>query len=127
MSEVEKIWILYDFDENGDLDFEEISEYFKTRSNQVLSHAQLKSTFTEIDLNKDGVIQKSEMIQFLHKLARENKEITFKTEDELNKDFYKEKKQTHDIKRLLTLIKNGVKDEYKGSQYKKTMTNLFKK
>ena len=29
MSEVEKIWILYDLDENGTLDFEEIELYLK--------------------------------------------------------------------------------------------------
>ena len=29
LAEVEKIWILYDLDENGTLDFEEIREYLR--------------------------------------------------------------------------------------------------
>ena len=38
LAEVEKIWIQYDIDQNGELDFDEISEYLRNRS---CSHCDL--------------------------------------------------------------------------------------
>ena len=37
MAEVEKIWIWYDLDDNGDLDYEEILGYLKERAYPHLS------------------------------------------------------------------------------------------
>ena len=55
LAEVEKIWIQYDMDNNGELDFDEISEYLTNRacSHLKLSHIQLKAIFDLIDQNGD--------------------------------------------------------------------------
>ena len=60
MAEVEKIWIQHDIDENGFLDFDELSVYLKKTAYPFLnmSDIQLKSIFDHIDKNHDGAIDK---------------------------------------------------------------------
>ena len=55
LAEVEKIWILYDMDDNGELDFDELSAYLRNRScsDKELKHEELQKIFDEMDENGD--------------------------------------------------------------------------
>ena len=73
MSEVERIWIEYDMDNNGTLDFDEIASYLKKRAYPHLTLGQdvLRKIFDLIDENGDNTISKEEMRFFLHLLVDE--------------------------------------------------------
>ena len=77
IAEVEKIWIQYDLDENGFLDFDELSEYLMIVAipHLKLTSDQLKALFDKIDDNGDNCISKEEMGQFLHLLIHEQKDL----------------------------------------------------
>ena len=64
ISEVEKIWIVYDVDDNGTLDFPEIREYLEKMAFPSLSMSmeQLHQMFMAIDTDGNGCIDKQEMI-----------------------------------------------------------------
>ena len=51
-AEVEKIWINYDLDRNGTLDFKEVCSYLKSRCPHMPDEA-LYGTFAKIDINND--------------------------------------------------------------------------
>ena len=80
MAEVEKIWIVYDLDENGVLDYEEISLYLKKTAypNLNLTDDHLKAMFDHIDLDGNGTIDKHEMERFLTMLIQEQKDLIFR-------------------------------------------------
>ena len=77
LSEVEKIWILYDLDGNETLDFEELKPYLLERAYPHLSlpEEDLKEIWGKIDLDKDGSIDKAEMGVFVKKLMEEDGSI----------------------------------------------------
>ena len=70
MCEVEKIWIIYDRDDNRTLDFEEVIDYLKERAypHLSLSIEELRSIMETIDIDGNGTIDKAEMGTFLHKV-----------------------------------------------------------
>ena len=72
VSEVEKIWILYDLDNNGELDFDEISRYLDEVAYPHLSLTQrdLKTIFESIDADNSGSINKQEMVRFVDNLLK---------------------------------------------------------
>ena len=80
VSEVEKIWILFDGDNNGSLDKEEITSYIKFMAQPVLelSDENIDEIFTLIDLDKDGQIDKKEMEVFLKAMMMLQTNLTFK-------------------------------------------------
>ena len=59
-AEVEKIWINYDLDQNGILDFEEVCKYLKERCPHI-PNENMKEQFDIMDQNGDGKIDKEEM------------------------------------------------------------------
>ena len=63
LSEVEKIWIIYDVDQNGTLDYDEIKMYLKEMAypHLKLNENQLISIFKSIDKDNSGFIDKHEM------------------------------------------------------------------
>ena len=70
-AEVEKIWITYDLDKNGVLDFDEVKVYLK----KVCPHMpedQLIHVYNKIDLNKNGTIDKEEMAVFVKALFKKH-------------------------------------------------------
>ena len=73
MSEVEKIWILYDLDCNGELDFLETKAYLKEMAYPYLSlsDTKLDEIFRGIDDDNSGTIDKMEMKYFVIKLMQE--------------------------------------------------------
>ena len=77
--EVEKIWILYDRDYNGTLDFEEIVDYLKERAypHLKLSDDQLHGIMDSIDTDGNGTIDRQEMERFLHVVLDMQKDISF--------------------------------------------------
>ena len=80
LSEVEKIWILYDLDYNGELDFTETKAYLKEMAYPYLSLSddQLEEIFRSIDYDGSGTIDKMEMKLFVQKLMKEQKDLKFK-------------------------------------------------
>ena len=71
ISEVEKIWIIYDVDNNGTLDFDEIRDYLDQMAFPSLSMSmeQLYKIFQMIDSDGSGCIDKQEMILFIKRLS----------------------------------------------------------
>ena len=66
LSEVEKIWILYDLDNNGTLSFNELKVYLEEMSSgKEFNEDDLKKIFKQIDINNDGTITKDEMMIFI--------------------------------------------------------------
>lgn len=80
IAEVEKIWIMFDGDDNGKLDKEEITDYIKFMAQPVLelSDAHINEIFKLIDLDKDGQIDKQEMEVFLKAMMVLQTNLTFK-------------------------------------------------
>ena len=74
MAEVERIWLLYDIDENGTLDYDEIKMYLDEEGTKYLSlnDKQKKRLFDKIDVDGSGTIDKDEMIEFLNILMEKN-------------------------------------------------------
>ena len=50
-SEVEKIWINYDADQNGTLEFNEVKVYLNERCKHIPENA-IEATFKKMDLNR---------------------------------------------------------------------------
>ena len=75
VAEVEKIWILYDLDNNGELDFTETKAYLKEMAYPYFSitDEKLDEIFRSIDCDGSGTIDKKEMKLFVQKLMREQK------------------------------------------------------
>ena len=67
MAETEKIWILYDQDDNGALDFEEVESYLKEMAypHLTLTDENLQELFARIDIDGDKTISKDEMNVFI--------------------------------------------------------------
>ena len=64
---MEKIWILYDIDDTGTIELDEVVEYLKEMAQPYLQldEKQMLHIFDEIDLNENGKIEKAEMEEFL--------------------------------------------------------------
>ena len=69
-AEVEKIWILYDVDKNGNLDYDELIQYFNDVAVPCLSlnQSQMYELFSELDQDEDQSISRNEMVLFLAKI-----------------------------------------------------------
>ena len=52
-AEVEKIWINYDLNKDGHLDYEEVKVYLKARCKHI-PEDKMQDVFTSMDLNNDG-------------------------------------------------------------------------
>ena len=67
LAEVEKIWILYDLDNNGELDFAETKAYLKEMAYPYLSipDDKLDDLFRSIDYDGSQTIDKVEMQLFV--------------------------------------------------------------
>ena len=83
ISEVEKIWILYDLDDNGTLEYEEICAYIKEMAypHLELTKTQLWDIFWKIDVNKSGEVDKKEMEVFIYMVMDEQMNLCFKLND----------------------------------------------
>ena len=68
--EVWKIWTLYDVDESGTLEFEELKYYIQEMAFQHLNltDEQIRDVFNIIDKDSTGEIDKEEMHLFLNLL-----------------------------------------------------------
>ena len=90
LSEVEKIWILYDLDYNDQLDFEEVKLYLKEMAYPHLSldEKQLETLFKSIDLNGDGAVVKSEMGDFVRKLMVVQRDLGFRKIEDVKDVIY---------------------------------------
>ena len=70
LSEVEKIWIIFDGDNNGSLNKEEVQAYLNyiAGTTMKLSQGQVDEIYGLIDTDNDGQIDKDEMQVFLKAL-----------------------------------------------------------
>ena len=76
IAEVEKIWIMFDLDNNKTLDFKEIQTYVNLMVPKVeLSDEEVFDLFQAMDTDSNGKIVKNEMLQFLKKLRYSNEDI----------------------------------------------------
>ena len=68
LAEIEKLWIMYDEDKSGTLDFDEVLDYLNTRAypHLALSLEQIQNIWDSIDTDGNGTIDKKEMEAFLH-------------------------------------------------------------
>ena len=60
LAEVEKIWIIFDIDDSGELEIDEVKEYLKKMAFPHLNihEEDVQSLFDEIDTDKSGTIDK---------------------------------------------------------------------
>ena len=76
IAEVEKIWIMFDLDNNKTLDFKEIQTYVNLMVPKVeISDEEVFDLFQAMDTDSNGKIVKNEMLQFLKKLRYSNEDI----------------------------------------------------
>ena len=67
LCEVEKVWTVYDLDDNGSLDYEEIVLYLKEMAfpHLDLCDEMIEIIFDKLDTDGDGTITKHEMESFI--------------------------------------------------------------
>ena len=84
LAEVEKIWILYDLNNDQSLDFSEMEVYIKdvTGPRVNLSHAQIYDLIQIIDSDKNGEISKHELTQFMRKIFYSKNSFSFTITDQ---------------------------------------------
>ena len=72
LSEVEKVWIIYDRDENGSLDWYEVDEYLKKLAfpDLKMTSEEVRFVFNCLDGDESGTIDKNEMYNFLKILTK---------------------------------------------------------
>ena len=77
MAEVEKIWILYDLDDNGELDYEEMADYLKDMTYPYLNLTddEISKMASKIDIDQSGLIDKKEMTNFVLELIQADRSI----------------------------------------------------
>ena len=80
VSEVEKIWIIFDVDSSGKLDKDEIKDYIKYMAGDglALTENQIDKVYALIDTDHDEAIDKSEMEVFLRAMMLMQDDLTFK-------------------------------------------------
>ena len=79
LSEVEKIWIIFDIDNSGTLEFNEIIDYLQQMAfpQLDLSLSDIKHIFEKIDKDDSGAVDKDEMTVFLTKLMELQRNLEF--------------------------------------------------
>ena len=80
LSEVEKIWIIFDADNSGTIDKVEVHDYIKYMAGDGLrlTDQQIEEIYSLIDTDYDGSIDKNEMEVFLKALMSMQKDLKFK-------------------------------------------------
>ena len=80
LSEVEKVWIIYDVDESGELEYDEIKSYLKEMAfpHLEIADSELRAVFDTIDVDNSGSIDKSELLDFIRKLVQKHQNLNFK-------------------------------------------------
>lgn len=80
LSEVEKIWIIFDIDNSGKLDKAEIKDYIKYMAGDglTLTDNQIEQIYQLIDNDNDGCIDKTEMEVFLRAMMMLQEDLNFK-------------------------------------------------
>ena len=84
MAEVEKIWVIYDLDDNSLLGFEEAEKYLLERAfpHLQLSESDIVALWEKIDADGSGYVNKEEMNNFVHLLLKMNRGIQIKQNEE---------------------------------------------
>ena len=72
---VDKIWAEWDKDNSGELDKDETREFlqhvFKDMPGHAYDDSKFDETFSAIDANGDGLMQKSELAYFIRVLLKQ--------------------------------------------------------
>ena len=84
IAEIEKIWILYDQDNSGYLEIEEVKEYMSqvAKSHMKISDQELTAIFKAIDINGNNMISRDEMMDFMRQVMKEEIEYIRKSRRE---------------------------------------------
>ena len=84
LAQVERIWVMYDVNNDGDLQFDEIKEYLDLiMRNTAHSEDDLRKIFDEIDEDGNGEVDKEEMFRFLSKVIKDPDELRFTFKENL--------------------------------------------
>ena len=120
LSEVEKIWIIFDGDNNGTLDREEIKGYIKFMAEPVLQlcDQQIDEIFNLIDDDINGSIDKQEMTMFLKVMMLFQEDLAFKKShlyieylDKMKQEKRKKKNKT-DNEKLAKIMQEKLKNKF---------------
>ena len=78
------MWILYDVDDSGTLEIEEIATYIAdmAKTEMSVTKEEVQRIFKVIDIDGDGKIDKEEMTYFLSILLHLETNLTFKSSNE---------------------------------------------
>ena len=73
LAEVEKVWIIYDLDNSGSLDKEEVKDYIKfmAGAGNSMTDDQIDQVYDMIDIDNNGSIDKAEMETFLQVMMQQ--------------------------------------------------------
>ena len=86
-AEVEKIWILYNLNEDNALEFDEVRDYLMDCAQPAirLSDRQIHDIYTSIDTDNSGTVSKKELEQFIRlMMGGHGSGVTFKLNKETN-------------------------------------------
>ena len=94
LSEVEKVWIIFDLDNSGSLNKDEIKEYIVQMAGPVLTltDEQIDEMYHLIDTDNNGSIDKQEMEIFLRAMLSMQEDLTFNQQPSNNWLDHKTKK-----------------------------------
>ena len=87
LSEVEKLWILYDLDNNQSLEYKEIRQYIQdvTDPVMILEEDEIREIFQSIDTDNSGSVQRPELTEFIRFIMYKFTNIRFRNLEEVRK------------------------------------------
>ena len=124
LSEVEKIWIIYDVDNSGLLERNEVHDYIKQMAQPSvdLAEKQIDEIYNLIDTDGDGSIDKKEMETFLRILMVTHQKLSFKPSSSYSYQS-KKTKPSNFTKTLFTTFDNRFKDHSAGLKKRKFLSS----
>ena len=118
LSEVEKIWIIYDIDGSGKIDQAEIADYLSqmVEPEMHLERGHVTAVFKLIDDDDDGQVDKKEMECFLKVLCLMQQNLSFKPSKtfirkEVAREFDKKKEEEQKLKQKYEISSQSKKSK----------------
>lgn len=118
LCECERIWITYDENQDGELDFDEIYNYISTGIPYIgMTKDEIRDLFDEIDEDGNGILDRQELIVLVKRLITKDvktkrKEMKAKSqvrEDEMRKSQQRLDEATKEIRKSYGRLDEEVK------------------